>query len=73
MPEEDILHQEDVEGVINEEIEEGVGKDNAAIADFVPITGGEAPTEAEFNGLGATVNDILAVLRNNGIVLPDEA
>jgi hypothetical protein len=35
----------------------------ALIADFVAITGGEAPTEAEFNALGAKVNAILAVLK----------
>lgn len=63
-----ILHQDDVEDVISDTIEAGVGEDNAAIADFVAITGGESPTEAEFNTLGAKVNLILAALRNNGIV-----
>lgn len=63
-----VLHQDAHEEVIDEAIEAGVGEDNAAIASFVAITGGEAPTEAEFNALGAKVNSILAALRNNGIV-----
>ena len=69
MADDEILHQDDVEDVIGDVIEEGVGEDNAAIASFVAITGGEAPTEAEFNALGAKLNLVLAALRNNGILL----
>lgn len=70
MVDQHIPHEDAVEDVIAEEVEAGVGHDNAAIANFVPITGGEAPTEAEFNALGAKLNLVLAALRTNGIVLP---
>lgn len=68
IPEQDILHQADTEAVIAEVIEETVGQDNAAIADLVPLTGGESPTEAEHNLVVVALNDVLAVLRNNGLV-----
>lgn len=66
MPEEDILHQEDVEEVIGETIEETVGQDNAAIADVAQASVGYV--QAEANAVVDTVNSILAALRNNGIV-----
>jgi predicted RecA/RadA family phage recombinase len=40
----------------------------AAIADLVAITGGEAPTEAEHNLVVAKVNALLAALRIAGII-----
>ena len=42
----------------------------AAIADLVAITGGEAPTEAEHNLVVAKVNAILAMLRIRGDIAP---
>lgn len=74
MADDEILHQDDVEGVIEDvsteviEGEGGVGENNAAIADLVALTGGESPTEAEHNLVVTKVNAILAALRNNGIV-----
>ena len=38
------------------------------IADVAAITGGDAPTEAEFNALAAKFNAVLAVLRNLGVL-----
>ncbi|MGE0658254.1 MAG: DUF2190 family protein [Reyranellaceae bacterium] len=40
----------------------------AAIADLVAITGGEAPTEAEHNLVVAKVNEIVAALETAGII-----
>lgn len=42
----------------------------AAIADLVAITGGEAPTEAEHNLIVTKVNAILAMLRVVGTIAP---
>lgn len=64
----DILHEEDVREVIEEEVEERLGEEQAAIADLVAITGGEAPTEAEHNLVVAKVNAILAALRTSNII-----
>lgn len=64
---EQILHEEDVKEVINEEIDERF-EDNVVIADLVAITGGEAPTEVEYNLIVTKVNAILAALRGAGIV-----
>lgn len=77
MAEEDILHQTDVEGVIGDVIEEGVGKDNAAIDDAsedhaLAGTFSDTEVEAALDALGATINLILAALRTNGIVLVAE-
>lgn len=44
-------------------------QESADITDFVAITGGQSPTEAEFNALGAQVNDILDALRAAGILV----
>lgn len=68
----DILHEEDVRGVIEDEIEKGVGADQADIADLVAITGGESPTEAEHNAVVTKVNAILDALRTAGILVPEE-
>lgn len=68
MPEEDILHQADVEMVINAEIEETVGHNNAAIPDLAPASVGYV--QAEASATRTTLNAVLAALRANGIVLP---
>lgn len=68
MGDDEILHQDDVEDVIEGVIEGGIGADQPAIANFVAITGGEAPTEAEFNALGAKLNVVLGVLRTAGTI-----
>lgn len=66
--EEKILHQNDVEEVIGDEIEEGVGMDHAAVTNLVAISGGESPTEAEHNALLTRVNLLTQILRDNGII-----
>ena len=43
---------------------------SAAIADLVAITGGEAPTEAEYNLVVTKVNALLAAARTQGVILP---
>lgn len=69
--EEDILHQEDVEAVIEEVIEEGVGKTAAAIADVDQV--GVVYSQAEINALVDSHNEVLALLRANGLVEEEEA
>lgn len=69
--EEDILHQEDVEAVIEEVIEEGVGKTAAAIADVDQV--GAVYSQAEINALVDSHNEVLALLRANGLVEEEEA
>lgn len=66
MPEEDILHQADVEAVINEVIEEGVGQDQAAIADVAAPSG--TYVQAEEAAMRTAINSILASLRVAGII-----
>lgn len=61
-----IPHQDAVEGVVDSVIEDA--STQAAIANFVAITGGESPTETEFNALGAKVNQVLGVLRDLGAI-----
>lgn len=77
-PDEDILHQADVEEVISDSIEAegGVGEDNAAItnasvAHALNSTFSDTEVEAALNALGTKINAVLDALRNNGIV--DEA
>lgn len=61
-PDDSILHQDDVEGVISEEIEEGVGKNQPAIEDVeddvvddVAAAGGTY-VQAEVNAIRTAVN-----------------
>lgn len=68
MSNDDILHQADVETVINKEIEQTVGKNNAAIPDLPPASA--AYVQAEASATRTTLNVVLAALRANGIVLP---
>lgn len=44
------------------------GTQASHIADTSAITGGEAPTEAEFNALQTKFNSVLAALRGVGIL-----
>jgi hypothetical protein len=44
------------------------GVSQAHIADVAALTGGEAPTEAEFNAAMVKFNLVLAALRANGIL-----
>jgi hypothetical protein len=67
MADEDILHQDDVEGVIDERLD-GITAENVVIADLAAITGGESPTEAEYNLVVTKVNAILTALRNSGVI-----
>lgn len=77
-PDEDILHQEDVEQVITEHLEEegNVGANNAAIANAnvahdLNSTFSDTEVETALNAHGTKINAILDVLRANGII--DEA
>lgn len=56
-----ILHEEDVREVIQDEIEKTVGIANLSIADVTAVNGDQA-------GLVSAINDILAVLRTNGLI-----
>ena len=74
-PGDSILHQGAVEDVIDDVIEAGVGKDNAAIpnasvAHNLNATFSDTEVEAALNALGGKINAVLAVLRTNGIILP---
>lgn len=44
------------------------GVQAAAITDVAALTGGESPTEAEFNALAAKFNALLAAVRGVGII-----
>lgn len=44
------------------------GVQASAIADTAALTGGESPTEGEFNALVSDFNDVLAALRGVGIL-----
>lgn len=80
MPQNDddtILHQDETEAVVADVIESdgGVGEDNAAIANAsvahaLNSTFSDTEVEAALNALGTKLNSVLAVLRNNGIILP---
>lgn len=68
-----ILHQADVEEVIEEVIESGVGATgdaitNASVAHALNSTFSDTEAEAALNALGGKINSILAVLRANGII-----
>lgn len=70
-----ILHQDEVEEVIESAIEAdgGVGETNAAIANAnvahaLNSTFSDTEVEAALNALGTKQNAILAVLRNNGLI-----
>lgn len=41
---------------------------SATIADVAALTGGEPPTEAEFNALATTLNTLLAACKAHGII-----
>jgi len=73
MADEEILHQDDVEDVIDEFIEAGVGLTgaaitNASVAHALNSTFSDTEAEAALNALGTKINSILAVLRTNGII-----
>lgn len=68
-----ILHQDDVEAVIEEVIEAGVGATgdaiaNAVVAHALNSTFSDTEAEAALNALGVKINAILAVLRTNEII-----
>lgn len=68
-----ILHEEDVRAVIQDEIEDSVGATGAVIADAseahaLNATFSDTEVENALNALGGKINDILAVLRTNGII-----
>lgn len=70
-----ILHQEDVEDVIADVIEDSVGLTgdaitNASVAHALNSTFSDTEAEAALNALGVKINAILAVLRTNGIIAP---
>lgn len=62
-----VLHEDAIEGVVDERLD-GVTTENVALPNLNAITGGEAPTEAEYNLVVTKVNAILAALRSSGII-----
>lgn len=66
MADETILHQDDVEGVIEDAIEAGVGLDHEAIDDLEAAS--STYVQAEATETRITLNAVLAVLRDNGMV-----
>lgn len=66
MADETILHQDDVESVIEATIEEGVGQDQAAIADLA--SPGATYSQAEAVAARNKINAILAALRTAGMI-----
>lgn len=69
----DILHEDDVRAVIQDEIEQTVGLtalaiDDASVAHTLNATFSDTEVEGALDALGGTVNDILAVLRTNGLI-----
>lgn len=69
----DILHEDDVRAVIQDEIEQTVGLtalaiDDASVAHALNATFSDTEVEGALDALGGTVNDILAVLRTNGLI-----
>lgn len=72
-PGDTVLHQEDLEEVIEDVIEDGVGTTGAAIANAsvahaLNSTFSDTEAEAALNALGTKINSILAILRTNGII-----
>jgi len=67
-PENTVLHEVDVEKVIQSEIEATVGKTGLAIADVA--SPGAAYVQAEAVAVRDALNSVLAVLRTNGIIAP---
>ena len=72
-PDVNILHEQDVREVIQDEIEDTVGATGAAIADAseahaLNASFSDTEVESALNALGGKINDILAVLRTNGII-----
>jgi hypothetical protein len=59
-----ILHQDDVEEVINDEIDDQLGMPHAVIADVASPSAGYVQAEAV--ALRNAVNGILATLRTSG-------
>lgn len=66
MADETILHQDDVEAVIEAEIESGVGENQEAIANLA--SPGSTYSQAEAVAARDKINAILVVLRNAGII-----
>lgn len=69
----DILHEDDVRAVIQDEIEETVGITNDSISDATTAhalnsTFSDTEVESALDSLGTTVNEILEVLRTNGLI-----
>lgn len=72
-----VPHESHHDENIAEEIEAGVGADNAAIDDVdetpaLNSTFSDTEVETELAAHAVAINAILAALRNNGIVLPSE-
>lgn len=68
-----ILHEDDVRAVIQDEIEETVGLTNPSIYDAstahaLNSTFSDTEVEEALDAMGGTVNQILAVLRTNGLI-----
>lgn len=61
-----VLHESAHDENIREEMEDASSQ--AALTNISAITGGEAPTEAEFNALVTRVNVLTQVLRDAGLI-----
>lgn len=61
-----VLHQDAHEALIDEVIEDASAQ--AALTDIAALTGGEPPTEVEFNALATRVNVLTQVLRDLGAI-----
>lgn len=64
--EESVPHEADQDANIREELEDASSQ--GVLANIVAISGGESPTEAEFNALVTRVNALTQVLRDAGLI-----
>jgi hypothetical protein len=61
-----IEHEEETRAVIDDQLEDASSQ--GAVTNIAAITGGESPTEAEFNALVTRVNVLTQVLRDAGLI-----
>jgi len=61
-----VPHESDHDENIREEAEDA--STQGALTNIAALTGGESPTEAEFNALATRVNVLTQVLRDAGLI-----
>lgn len=64
--EESVPHEADQDANIREELEDASSQ--GVLVNVAAISGGEPPTEAEFNALVTRVNALTQVLRDAGLI-----